>query len=75
MTKTWKQRVDPIQRRVRSARLRHLAVLVVEQTAPLVSAVLFIRIVRVASGVLVEPYCIWRWAAATSAVVLLGGRA
>lgn len=72
MTRTWKQRVDPIQRRVRSARLRHLAVLVVEQTAPLVSAVLFIRIVQVASGVLVEPSYIWRWAAATSAVVLLG---
>jgi hypothetical protein len=72
MTSTWKQRVDPIQRRVRSARLRHLVVLVVEQTAPLVSAVLFIRIVHVASGVLVEPSYIWRWAAATSAVVLLG---
>ena len=72
MTRTWKQRVDPIQRRVRSARLRHLVVLVVEQTAPLVSAVLFIRIVQVASGVLVEPSYIWRWAAATSAVVLLG---
>jgi hypothetical protein len=72
MTRTWKQRVDPIQRRVRSARFRHLAVLVVEQTAPLVSAVLFIRIVQVASGVLVEPSYIWRWAAATSAVILLG---
>jgi hypothetical protein len=72
MTRTWKQRVDPIQRRVRSARLRHLVVLVVEQSAPLVSAVLFIRIVQVASGVLVEPSYIWRWAAATSAVVLLG---
>jgi hypothetical protein len=72
MTRTWKQRVDPIQRRVRSARLRHLAVLVVEQTAPLVSAVLFIRIVQVRSGVLVEPSYIWRWAAATSTVVLLG---
>jgi hypothetical protein len=72
MTRTWKQSVDPIQRRVRSARLWHLVVLVVEQTAPLVSAVLFIRIVQVASGVLVEPSYIWRWAAATSAVVLLG---
>jgi hypothetical protein len=72
MTTTWRQRVDPIQRRVRSARLRHLAVLVVEQAAPLVSAVLFIRIVQVACGVLVEPSYIWRWAAATSAVVLLG---
>ncbi len=72
MTRTWKQRADPIQRRVRSARLRHLVVLVVEQTAPLVSAALFIRIVQVASGVLVEPSYIWRWAAVTSAVVLLG---
>jgi hypothetical protein len=71
MMRTWKQRVDPIQRRVRSALLRHLVVLVVEQTAPLVSAVLFIRIVQVASGVLVEPSYIWRWAAAASAVILL----
>jgi hypothetical protein len=27
MTRTWNQRVDPIQRRVRSARLRHLTML------------------------------------------------
>jgi hypothetical protein len=72
MTRTWNQRVDPIQRRVRSARLRHLTMLVVEQTTPLVAAVLFIRIVQVVFGVLAEPSYVWRWAAATAVAALLG---
>lgn len=72
MTRTWNQKVDPIQRRVRSAHLRHLVVLLVEQTTPLVAAVLCIRIVQVVFGVPVEPSYIWRWAGATAVVVLLG---
>src|SRR5271163_4073535 len=54
MNKTWRQKADRIQGKVRLARYWHLTVLVAEQAAPMLAIALCLCIVQVISGMRIE---------------------